>query len=270
MKYVFVYGKINPSRLDGTDMTNEEMYDLVRTQLAIDYNCNPDDFLKDGIIFSEAKELDGRRALPFGSPRLEMITMGHSLIVNASKELLPILKKRLAGKSNYEALTAPFVYGVNPYYLPDVEQINPIESIVGYDFSFIEGSEIKKYYKFQNLHNALQYDENSKRPESLGMIATSNDKLVGIVVASADCKQLWQIGIDVLPEHRGMGLAKYMVNQLTIELLNRNIIPYYTTDCSNIASQKTAVAAGYKPAWSHCFKHRLHKSPLIWLNYLKY
>jgi hypothetical protein len=35
-------------------MNNEYMMDHVYKQLAIDYNCSPDDFLNDGLIFTEA------------------------------------------------------------------------------------------------------------------------------------------------------------------------------------------------------------------------
>ena len=65
------------------------------------------------------------------------------------------------------------------------------------------------------------------------------------------------LGVDVLPEYRGTGIAVKLVNMLTIETLNRGVVPYYTTDSSNVNSQKVAIKSGYVPAWSHCFKTRL-------------
>ncbi len=53
-----------------------DMMDCVYKQLAIDYNCTPEDFQKDELIFTEAKENEDRRPYPFLTPRLEMITMG--------------------------------------------------------------------------------------------------------------------------------------------------------------------------------------------------
>lgn len=58
--------------------------------------------------------------------------------------------------------------------------------------------------------------------------------------------------------------------QLAIELWNRGRIPYYFTDNSNVVSQKTAIAAGFIPAWAHCYQTRLRGKPLAWTNYLKY
>ena len=33
-------------------MTRQEMMTIVYNQLAIDYNCKPEDFYKDGVIFT--------------------------------------------------------------------------------------------------------------------------------------------------------------------------------------------------------------------------
>lgn len=51
------------------------MMDYVYTQLAIDYNCSPVDWLKDGLIFTEANEHKDRRPFPWRSPRLEMVAV---------------------------------------------------------------------------------------------------------------------------------------------------------------------------------------------------
>lgn len=109
-------------------MTNREMMKIVYNQLAIDYNCNPDDFCKDSVIFTVAEKQNGRRELPFIIPRLEVITMGRSTIINVSEEIMPYVKRKLKGKSGYDILNSKLVYGVNPYYLPDVENIREIEN----------------------------------------------------------------------------------------------------------------------------------------------
>ncbi len=60
---------------------------------------------------------------------------------------------------------------------------------------------------------------------------------------------MWSIGIDVLPEYRNNGLAAYLVNALTFEILQQEIVRVYSTTSSNIASQKVGYRAGYMPAW---------------------
>lgn len=67
------------------------MMDCVHNQLAIDYNCSPDDFMKDGFIFTEAREKEGRRPFPWVTPCLEIVTMGHGVVINASEDILPYI-----------------------------------------------------------------------------------------------------------------------------------------------------------------------------------
>lgn len=241
-------------------MTKHEMMEIVYNQLAVDYNCAPDDFLKDEIIFTIAEKTDGRRAMPFVKNRLEMITFGRGVIVNASKNIMPYVKKKLSGKTSYDAMNSPIVYGVNPYYLPDVDKIKPVENN-NFDFRLID-KDVQSFYKYAGFHNALQYDKHSERPEVLAAVSYDENKLIGIACVSTDSKTMYQIGVDVLPEYRGRDIAVKLVNMLTIETLKRSIVPYYTTDNANINSQKVAVKAGYFPAWSHCFKTRLPKIKL--------
>lgn len=238
-------------------MTKQEMMTMVCNQLAIDYNCKSADFNKTGVIFTVAERQEGRREMPFITPRLEIITMGKSTIVNASKNIMPYIKNVFDGKTGYEILTSKLVYGVNPYYLPDVTNIKVIQND-SVRFELI-CDKIQYLYKYKGFGNALQYDNESKRSEVLAAVAYDDAKVVGIACASADSGTMWQIGVDVLPEYRGKEIAVKLVNMITVETLNRGVVPYYTTDCANVNSQKVAVKSGYIPAWSHCFKTRLPK-----------
>lgn len=236
-------------------MNKQEMMSIVYNQLAIDYNCKPEDFNKDGVIFTIAEKQTGRREMPFVTPRLEVITMGKSTIVNVSKNIMSYAKRKLEGKSSYDILTSKIVYGVNPYYLPDIENLKEIENN-SFQFEQIDKN-IQSLYVNKYFHNALQYNVDSKRPEVLAAVAYDKNNLVGIACASADSKAMWQIGVDVLSNYRGNGIAVKLVNMLTIETINRGIVPYYTTNCANINSQKVAIKSGYIPAWTHSFKMRL-------------
>lgn len=236
-------------------MNKQEMMSIVYNQLAIDYNCKPEDFNKDGVIFTIAEKQTGRREMPFVTPRLEVITMGKSTIVNVSKNIMSYAKRKLEGKSSYDILTSKIVYGVNPYYLPDIENLKEIENN-SFRFELIDKN-IQSLYVNKYFHNALQYNVDSKRPEVLAAVAYDKNNLVGIACASADSKAMWQIGVDVLSNYRGNGIAVKLVNMLTIETINRGIVPYYTTDCANINSRKVAIKSGYIPAWTHSFKMRL-------------
>lgn len=233
------------------------MMDCVYNQLAVDYNCSPDDFLKEGLIFTEAKQNEGRRSFPWITPRLEMVTMGNGVVINASADIMPLVYQQLEGKTSYEALTMPFVYGVNPYFLPDLDKLTLLSRNKEFEYVIIEKDDIQKLYELKGFNFALQYDINTPHPEMVAVIAKYKDTVVGIASANAECKTMWSINVDVLLPYRGNKLATILVNTLTHEVLNRGYIPYYFTGCSNVISQRVAVQAGYLPTWSHCYKTRL-------------
>lgn len=239
-------------------MDKKKMMQEVFNQLSIDYNCSPDDFMKDGIIFTEAKELEGRRPYPFITPRLELITFGNGVVANSSSGILEIVQDRLRGKSRYDILNMPFVYGVNPYYLPDLDNISLLHNNKNFEFTVIERTDILSLYELKGFDYALQYDMNSLHPEEVAVVAKQNGNIVGIASAVSECKTMWQINVDVISCYRGNNLATIMVNMLTLEVLKRGYIPYYSTDCGNVISQRVAIKAGYLPRWSHCFRTRIN------------
>lgn len=242
---------------EGKLMDKEEMMDCVYNQLAIDYNCEPNDFLKDGLIFTVARKNEGRRYFPFVMPRLEIISMGHGTIINVSSDILPYIHQEFEGKTREEVFNSPSIYGVNAYFLPDIGKITSITKPDGFEFVMVEKQDIRRFYDLYGSQSGMQYDPNSQNPEMLLVLAKYKDAIAGIAKAKADCKTLWSIDVDVLNTFRGKGLAAPMVNMLTLEILNRGHIPYYFTSTSHVLSTHVAVRAGYIPAWVHCYKTRL-------------
>ena len=72
-----------------------------------------------------------------------------------------------------------------------------------------------------------------------------------------DGERLWQIGVNVLPSHRGRGLAAGLTALLKDELLRRGIVPFYGTAQSHIFSLNTARNAGFRPAWAEVWARPL-------------
>lgn len=86
-------------------------------------------------------------------------------------------------------------------------------------------------------------------PDMLGVAAFQEGEIIGMAGASADSPHLWQIGINVLPEHRGQGIAATLVALLRNDVLAVGRLPYYGTSISHLASQRVALKAGFLPAW---------------------
>ena len=88
-----------------------------------------------------------------------------------------------------------------------------------------------------------------KELDVLGMGAYENEKLVGLAACSADCDDMWQIGIDVLPEYRRNGIASAITTRLAAEIMKKGKVPFYCTAWSNIRSVRNAYKCGFIPAW---------------------
>lgn len=235
-------------------MDQKTLMQNVRDQLAIDLNCLSDDFLSDGMVFVEARENPGRRPFPRGESHFDMLTMGRAVIVSATADLLEFLKFQLRGKGAYDAFAMPFIRGQSLYYLPDLKRIERLPAPEGVRLVIAEGTAIHEYYALPGFKNAIQYNVNHPRPDALAVVALKGDQVVGIAGCSADCERLWQVGIDVKPEHRQGGLASAIVNRLTHEVLERERVPYYGTSTCNIASQRVAQRSGYQVAWACTFQ----------------
>lgn len=246
-------------------MTQQEMVKRVRAQLAVDLNCAATDLAggKDGFVFVEAAENPGRRPFPRQEHHFEMLTMGQSIVVSATPDLLERVRPQLAGLNRDDAFSAPFVYGHSLYYLPELPAPHPVPKPEGFAFDLAEREDIPALYALEGFHNALCYDLRHPRPDILATLAKRDGKVVGIAGASADCEMLWQVGIDVLPECRGLGIAAYLVWELTREILLRGKIPYYGTASSNLASQRVAHRAGYRPGWVCAYRGRFDNLGLL-------
>ena len=61
---------------------------------------------------------------------------------------------------------------------------------------------------------------------------------------------MYQIGVDVLPEYRGRGIAASVTSRLALEVLAMEKVPFYCAAWSNIGSVRNAIACGFRPAWA--------------------
>jgi hypothetical protein len=237
-------------------MTKDEMLCIVRSQLATDLNCTPDDLngAQDSIIFTEARENPGRRPFPRGERHFEMLSMGKAVIVSASPDILAIVKPALTGKNRDEAFSMPFIYGHGICYLPDLNKPKPLPAPAGFSYALLEQDDIPALYHLEGFKNAIGCSSGALRPDVLAATAKQGDRIVGMAGASIDCAHMWQIGIDVFPECRCHGLAAYLVNRLMLEILNLGVIPYYCAAIANISSQRVAHRAGFFPAWFCSYK----------------
>ncbi|MDQ0874243.1 GNAT superfamily N-acetyltransferase [Paenibacillus sp. V4I3] len=232
-------------------MTQKEMLFIVQSQLAIDLNCSIDDLNgeKDSIIFVEAKQNPGCRPYPRKARYFEILSMGKSIVVSATPERLLIAKTHMQGKNRDTVFSLPFIRGLYLHFLPDVERIKPMTPPKLFSFELIKREEVFSLFDGTRFNEAIIFDRNLPWQTDLVMLAKQNGEIVGVAGASKTCAKMWQISEEVLPEYRNFGLASYLVNRLTFEILGRGEIPSYDCISSHIASQRVAHRVGYYPAW---------------------
>ncbi|WP_256700679.1 GNAT family N-acetyltransferase [Paenibacillus sp. P46E] len=219
-------------------MTQKEMLFIVSSQLAIDLNCSINDLSseRDSIIFVEAKENPGCRPFPRNTRYFEILSMGKSIVVSATPERLLIAKTQMQGKNRDTVFSLPFIRGLYLHFLPDVKRIKPMAPLNFFSFELIEREEEVRLLDITRFSEAIIYNTNLLWQTDLAMLAKQNGEIVGVAGTSKTCAKLWQIGIEVLQQYRNLGLASYLVNRLTFDILERGEIPSYDVIASNIAS----------------------------------
>ncbi|MBQ8800615.1 MAG: GNAT family N-acetyltransferase [Lachnospiraceae bacterium] len=259
----------------------------LKHMLALDFNCDPDDFDKKENIIVLPKEHPGRREYTPKKAFFSMITMGKNTVINAPEELHEWLGNWCKGREgiwlfehhNLMELEGKLSkYGKSLWqshhmFLPKArmeevdrnfdlqrdsreqgkqgadEDVDVKPADTEFEIQWFEQADIQPLYGKEEFPNALCDCFKPERPDVLAVGAVHGGQIVGLAGCSADTKLFWQIGIDVLPEWRGKGIATMLVKLLKNEVFRRGAIPFYGTSLSNLGSWHVALGSGFYPAW---------------------
>ena len=240
-------------------MTQKEILQVAMKQSAEDIGCKTEDFIKkENVVVPLKLGTDAKKyyELPIGC---NFISYGSNIVVGASEDMLKVVKEYVSLYEFYHCFETPNMYWLNEkinpmgqgvcfmaeYYLPDMSRLSNIPC--DFELRVLEKEDFEELYLPQ-WSNALCKDR--KLLDVLGVGAYEKGKLVGLSGCSADAKDMWQIGVDVLPEYRRKGIAKSITSRLAYEILEREKIPFYCTAWSNIRSARNAMKSGFLPAWA--------------------
>lgn len=90
-------------------------------------------------------------------------------------------------------------------------------------------------------------------PCELAVAAVADGRIIGMAGATRDCPDMYQIGVDVLPDWSGRGIGSELVRLLAEKILSQGKIPFYSTAQTHIASLNTGLRAGFVPCWTEIF-----------------
>lgn len=238
--------------------TKEYILEIALRQSAAEANCHMADFLKqEHVVVVSQKNSEARKylELPFSC---HLISYGSNVVASVSEQYSRIVSAYIARFPAEHCFETPNLYVLNDaleqmgqricwmaeYFLPDLGRLVPLKC--PYSVRLLGAEDFGPLY-IDAWSNALC--EKRKELDVLGIGAYDKGRLVGFAACSADCAEMWQIGVDVLPEYRKRGIASALTSQLALEILSRGKVPFYCCAWSNVKSARNAVKSGFYPAW---------------------
>ncbi len=228
-------------------------------QFELDYNMPEGEWITDKIHLSPVKILEGARicektdcffsvGIFMGKAYVMADEVMHPWIREVLVKVLPewwcnfsVLRKIDKELKKY----GREILDTHIYFLPS-EKTTDLKPC--FQVQWFEKEELEQFRGNKNISHALCFSKT--QPDRLAVAAYEKRQMMGMAGVSEDGCYLWQIGIDVLPEYEGKGLAVNLVSLLTQEILRRGKVPFYGTAESHAISRNVAIASGFLPAWS--------------------
>ena len=239
-------------------MTNEEILRIALEQSAVDCNCSPEDFLSGrSIVTRSRKDNRARKYLPLPFA-CDLVSYGNNIVAQTSGELAGPVGEYIRKYPAEHVFETPHLHVLDkllaPHglkvcfmaecFLPDVNALRELPC--SYELRVLHQADFSDLYR-PEWCDALC--EERKELDVLGVGAYDNGKLIGLAGCSADCEQMYQIGVNVLPEYRQRGIAASITSRLALEILKIGKVPFYCAAWCNIKSVRNAIKCGFRPAW---------------------
>lgn len=239
--------------------TNDEIRNIAMGQSALDLNCCAEDFLKteNVIVRSEIGPLARKY---YKEPiACNLVSYGSNIVASVKDEYRELVEEYVNKFEFFHCFETPNLHWLDSrmkeagqrvcfmaeYFLPDVNKVKCLPC--DYEIRVLKQKDFSDLY-LPEWSNALCKDR--KELDILGVGAYDNGNLIGLAGCSEDCADMWQIGVDVLPEYRRKGIAAALTSRLTMETLDRKRVPFYCCAWSNIRSARNAIKSGFYPAWA--------------------
>ena len=239
---------------------------MLYRQLALDFSLSEEDFPLQKNHFVRKRFSERRRIYKGDDCLLQILSVDSHLVAASTDEaMLDWCRDRFAGTDGAWICEADkllplerelearghTIADAHPFFIPgSLIEPEPEFTVRWYDRDTLEV--FRGDPRFRNVLG----DGDPARPDMLAAAAVRNGRIAGAAGASADSPKAWQIGVDVLPEYRGQGIATALTAVLACEIARRGILPFYGTGSSHVLSQRVAVRAGFVPGWWELYTKR--------------
>jgi len=240
-------------------MTSREILEAAMCQSAIDCSCAADDFRRSEPVTVLSKADPRARkylTLPFDC---NLVSYGRNVVASVSEAVRDVVTDYIRRCPTAHCMETPNLHLLSQmlepfglkicfmaeYFLPDPDALKPLDC--PYPLRMLYPADFQKLYLPQ-WSNALC--QARAQLDTLGIGAYDKGELVGFAACSADCDDMYQIGIDVLPQYRHQGIASALTSRLALEILRLEKIPFYCAAWCNIPSVRNAIRCGFRPAWT--------------------
>lgn len=240
-------------------MNNQDIMKIALQQSAYDFGCSAEDFIsgKNKVVLSKKNE-KARAYLPLPF-ECDLVSYGNNIVAQTSERLMDEVEEYINKYPAEHCFETPNMNVLSDilkkydlkicfmaeYFLPDVTLLK--ELACEYETKLLFKEDFADLYT-DEWGNALCRER--KNLDVLAVGAYDGGKLVGLAGASADCGEMYQIGIDVLPEYRRKGIASALTSRLACEIIKMDKVPFYCAAWSNIKSVRNALKCGFRPAWA--------------------
>lgn len=251
--------------------TLQDVLDTVIGMLCAELSCSASD-LTDGKVHFRVRDKNlvadpAHRKFPPHPGRIEIVSMGTGGVVcvdegqeqwvidvfgdeqDATRDSI-FLPEKLGMMSELVSRDQLILRGPYPRFAVSHSSLIPVPPPSGYTIRVVDKQGADNISDRDKWGYAIYPDpEETQRPTMLAGIAERDGTVVGVCGASADSDSMWQLGINVEPEHQGYGLSTALVSSVAEAVLEADKLPYYGTSGSNVLSMRTALAVGFKPTW---------------------
>lgn len=243
-------------------MNEAKLRNMLQVQLTLDYNCYLEDFDSPNTLIT-AKTLHPERRLFEDDDSIANILVHEGKLIAAvedeffddAEEYFEdaegewffdtydfIRFERVLNRYGYE--TAPARIG----FIPRSEQAVAKAAETNLLLKLLEGRELNPFRGDERFNEALLFSRVT--PDMLAVAAyTESGSIIGMAGASRNSPSMWEMGVNVLPEARHDGVASVLVARLAAEVLSKGRLPYFNACMSHLAAQRTALDAGFYPAF---------------------